>query len=264
MKQFSYLFLSIFLTTSTSLNAHDFWLEAQPFYQKINNPTEISLHVGENMGGELLPNIPAWYEKFDVITAEGLKPVDGEMGRDPAGFFSHKTEGVYAIGYLSSESSVNLEGYFFNAYLKKQGLEKIIKQREKSGEFDMDGREVYTRNVKTLIKIGDKYDVDFHDYDFGYPLNIKPLQNPYTLKIGGSLKVQVTFNQKPAANLLLKAQIKNNPLIKHAVRTDEQGYAILPINAKGVWLIHTVEMIRSNKYEIEWESFWGSLTFEVR
>ncbi len=246
------------------MNAHEFWLEAQPFYQKTSEHIDISVHVGENMGGEILPNIPAWYKEFDVFTADGLKPVEGEMGSDPAGVFYHETSGVYAIGYLSSENTANLEAFRFTDYLKKQGLEKIIVQREKLNETDSEGREIYSRNVKALVKIGIKNKVDFHDYDFGHPLNIKPLQNPYNLTVGDTLKVQVTFNQKPAANLLLRAQIKHKPNIKHAVRTDAQGFASLPINSKGVWLIHTVEMVRSNRYEIDWESFWGSLTFEVR
>lgn len=266
MKQFSFIYsalvLTVFCATSPVIQAHDFWLEASPFYQKPNKNIHISVHVGENMKGEQLPNIPSWYREFDVITGSGLNEVEGDMGSDPAGIFYHETEGVYAIGYLSSKKTVELPATKFSPYLQKQGLEKIIQQRKDLGESAKNGIEIYSRNVKTLVKIGDKNEVNFYDYDFSYPLNISPMQDPYSLKVGDELKVKVTFNKKPAQGLLLKAQIKHNKTFKFETRTDEQGFAILPIQAKGIWLIHTVEMQRSNYDEIDWESFWSSITFE--
>jgi len=263
MKTLTFLVLSTLLTTSTTIRAHEFWLEAHPFYQKINQQTDITIHVGQDMKGDLQPNIPSWYSHFDVITNQGLKPVAGELGRDPAGYFESALEGTYAIGYQSTKNSVDLKQKKFSKYLKKKGLEKIIKRREELGESDKNGLEIYYRNVKTLIKIGHKKEVDFSSYDFGYPLNINPLQNPYDLTQGDELRVQLTFNQKPAANLLLQALIKNRPDFKFNVRTDKQGFATIPIEHKGVWLLHSVNMIRSNEDNIDWESFWGSITFEI-
>lgn len=252
------------LTINTQIRAHDFWLEPEPFYQENNQQIDISIRVGENLKGDALPNIPAWYSKFDVITPEGLKEVDGELGSDPAGYFKSDTDGTYAIGYLSTETEANLNAKKFNTYLKTQGLDKIITQREALNENDKSGREIFYRNVKTLIKIGKKNNVDFSSYDFGHPLNIKPLKNPYELKQGEELPVQITFDQKPAAHLLLRAQIKDNKKFLFSVRSDEQGKASIPLSHKGVWLIHTVDMIRSTREDIDWESYWGSLTFELK
>ena len=109
MKLLGFLFFSIVLSISTTIRAHEFWLEAIPFYQKIGSTTEITLNVGQQMDGQLLPNIPAWYRHFDVITGEGLKPVGGELGRDPAGYINIQTPGIYAIGYESTKKTVDLE-----------------------------------------------------------------------------------------------------------------------------------------------------------
>ena len=86
------------------------------------------------MDGQLLPNIPAWYRHFDVITGEGLKPVGGELGRDPAGYINIQTPGIYAIGYESTKKTVDLEPEKFASYLKKEGLEKIINRRNELNE----------------------------------------------------------------------------------------------------------------------------------
>jgi len=264
MKQLVFLFFSICLSISTNVVAHEFWLEAKPFYQKIDRTTEFTLNVGQQMDGQLLPNIPAWYSHFDVITGAGLTPVGGELGRDPAGYANIDTSGIYAIGYESTAKAVDLKPEKFTSYLTTEGLEKIIQRRNELGENEKNGVEIFYRNVKTLFKIGDQPAVNFYNYDFNHPLNINPLQNPYQLTKGDDLGVQLTFNQKPAANLLLRAQIKNKPDFEFSIRTDAKGYATVPLEHKGVWLLHTVEMIRSQKQDIDWESYWGSLTFEIR
>lgn len=264
MKPLAFLLFSILLTSSTTIRAHEFWLEALPFYQTIDRTTEITLNVGQQMDGQLLPNIPAWYRHFDVITLAGLKPVDGGLGRDPAGYVNIKTPGVYAIGYESTQKSVDLEPEKFTSYLKKEGLEKIVARRIQLNESQKNGLEIYYRNVKALIKVGDKTEANFYNYNFNYPLNINPLQNPYELAPGDELRVQLTFNQKPAANLLLHAKIKNKSTFEFSTRTDSQGYATVPLNYSGVWLLHTVEMIRSEQQGVDWESYWGSITFEIR
>jgi|TARA_B110000211_G_scaffold96218_1_gene112204 uncharacterized GH25 family protein len=264
MKPVTFLFFSILLTSSTVIRAHEFWIEAQPFYQKTDRTTEITINVGQQMDGQLLPNIPVWYRHFDIITGDGLKPVDGELGRDPAGYVNLSTSGIYAIGYESTKKSVNLKPEKFTDYLKKEGLEKIIKRRNQLNESEKNGLEIYYRNVKALIKVGDKSQYNFYNHDFKYPLNINPLQNPYELSKGDELRVQLTFNQKPAANLLLHGKIKNKPTFEFSLRTDAQGYATIPLKHTGIWLLHTVEMIRSEQPNIDWESYWGSLTFEIR
>lgn len=268
MKKTTFILLNFLLTSlltiSSPIRAHEFWLEPIPFYQETNKQIDITVRVGENMKGDILPNIPAWYSKFDVITAKGLQEVEGELGSDPAGHFKSGTQGIFAIGYLSTETFVDLPAKKFTTYLETQGLEKIIKRREELNESEKNGHEIFYRNVKTLVKVGDKNDANFFNYDFGHPLNITPLLNPYDLKLGDELPVQITFNQKPAANLLLRAQINDNDEFRFSVRTDEQGKASIPLKHKGIWLLHTVDMARSTKEDIDWESFWGSLTFEIK
>ncbi|MBL7002818.1 MAG: DUF4198 domain-containing protein [Gammaproteobacteria bacterium] len=263
MKHYSFLLFSILLLINTPIQAHDFWLEANPYLIKPNQQTGLSINVGENMKGETLPNIPAWYRAFDVITADGLKPVEGNMGAEPAGHFSHQTHGIYAIGYLSNKDTVQLDAEKFTKYLKNQGLEKIIKQRKTLGEADQTANEIYSRNVKALVKVGDKNIVNFYQYDFKHPLNITPLQDPYQLKQGENLKVKITFRQQPAVDLLVKAEIKDNTTYQYQVRTNTQGIATIPLSHKGIWLIKAVEMERLTNKDEKWESYWGSLTFEL-
>ena len=199
------------MTISTVIRAHEFWLEAQPSYQKTDRTTEITINVGQQMDGQSLPNIPAWYRQFDAITGDGLRPVGGELGSDPAGYVNIKTPEVYAIGYERMKKSVTLKPEKFTQYLKQEGLEKIIKHRDQLNESEKNGFELFYRNVKAIIKVGDKNEHNFYNYDFNHPLNISPLQNPYELSKGDDLRVQLTFKQKPAANLLLHGKIKNKP-----------------------------------------------------
>jgi hypothetical protein len=46
------------------------------------------------------------------------------------------------------------------------------------------------------------------------------------------------------------------------VRTDKQGRATLPVQARGEWLLSTVHMVPCTESDqAEWESTWASLTF---
>ena len=76
-----------------------------------------------------------------MITGEGLKPVGGELGRDPAGYINIQTPGIYAIGYESTKKTVDLEPEKFASYLKKEGLEKIINRRNELNESNKNGLE---------------------------------------------------------------------------------------------------------------------------
>jgi len=65
------------------LQAHDFWLEAHPFYQQEGKKIGISIHVGTDMMGDPLPNIPAWYEEFSSLSADGRNRGRGEWAGNP-------------------------------------------------------------------------------------------------------------------------------------------------------------------------------------
>ena len=261
------LLLALFTFQATAIcnvYAHDFWLEAKPFYSKSGDNVDIEIIVGENMFGETIPNIPAKYTDFSYTLKNGRKKVSGEIARYPAGYIHVPEAGVYTIGYRSTELTVTLDAEKFTAYLKKEGLEKIISLREQNNQAHNKAKEVYSRYAKTIIKAGEDSQIDYSQQNFAYTLEITPLTNPYQLKSGETLPVKVTYLGRPLAGTLVTAFTKEVPMSQQSMRTDNKGIAQIKLDKTGHWLVKSVEMIPSKRGNADWESFWASITFELR
>jgi hypothetical protein len=74
----------------------------------------------------------------------------------------------------------------------------------------------------------------------------------------------VTFDGKPLGNVLLKAWHKDGPQVSVVrARTDARGQVTLALPFSGSWLLNTVHMVPGDGASVDWESHWGSLTFEL-
>ncbi len=79
--------------------------------------------------------------------------------------------------------------------------------------------------------------------------------------------MRVLFRGKPAAGLQLEAAWSGGGKSKTTVigRTDPAGRIQVPLAAARMWRLHSLMMERcSEPGAADWESFWASLTFEVR
>ena len=96
------------------------------------------------------------------------------------------------------------------------------------------------------------------------PLEIIPLKNPYTLKVGDKMTVQILFNGKPLANNLIVTWDKT-PTTKtrqQKYKTDKKGFLTFMLDKKGQWMVSLVHMIAlENNSEADYQSYWGNLTF---
>jgi len=261
MKKFLFLLLTLGLAGwSLSVHAHDFWMQASPYYTQPGGKVKISIHVGVDMIGDSLPNIGEWYKDFSYISHGNRHKVKGRIGDDPAGFFSTERPETAVIGYLSSPDFVELKPSKFNSYLKEEGLEKIIAKRNQLGEADKNAREHYIRCAKMLVQSGENY--QGYEAELGYPLELFPLQNPYNLASNSTLSVELRFENKPVKDALIIAFTNQQPDLKQKIRTDANGKATISLNKPGEWIIKAVEMKRYPKKGAEWISYWASLTFK--
>jgi uncharacterized GH25 family protein len=97
----------------------------------------------------------------------------------------------------------------------------------------------------------------------GLPLEIVPEKDPYRLQPGEALPVRVLLRGAPAANLELSAASTAPGFAPHVVgKTDAQGRLSIAVSA-GKWRLHTIHMERAAGSDVDWESVWTTLTFEV-
>ena len=94
-----------------------------------------------------------------------------------------------------------------------------------------------------------------------------PLENPYTLTSGASLRARTLVDGRPVANQLViygGVTAAHVPMEPRSVRSDRQGVMTVPLSAAGVWYIKFIHMAKVQGDSVDYESKWASLTFQVR
>lgn len=254
-------------TMSIPAIAHEFWMLPDRFAPAAGRPVQLTLHVGEYFDGELIPFTTAYVAGLTQYSAGKVQNLLRTVPTEEPGpglRFVPGTPGTHLIAYDSHPNQVALSGDKFHAYLREEGLDAIIERREADGTAGTPGRERYRRHVKTLLKVGGKSDRAFAART-GQRFEILPLTDPLTGRAGDTLNFQLFFDGKPLPNVLVKAWHKRAEQT-HVVRarTDAAGKTAISLPYGGTWMVSAVHMIAASGVpDIDWDSFWGNLTFEL-
>jgi uncharacterized GH25 family protein len=244
--------------------AHDVWIEPTTFSPEPGQLVGVRLRVGENLLGDSLLRDPALVNQFVFVDATGRKPVVGRAGDDPAGSLRVAMPGLLVIGYRSNPSAVELAAEKFNQYLKEEGLDAVAALRARRNETGAGARELFSRSAKSLVLAGSPSGAQ-GDRLLGFTLELVAERNPYAIRAGQDLPVRLTYQNRPLAGALVVAMNSLNPSQKLAARTDNDGRVRFRLRPGGMWLVKAVHMVRAPaRTNAEWESFWASLTFELR
>ena len=174
--------------------------------------------------------------------------------------------GTYAIGVSTRPSVIDLTAEEFNAYLRDDGLPDVLQARRTRRQLDQPARERYHKHVKALLQVGEARG-DSYASVFGYPAEIVPIDNPYSLRVGATLRVRVQVAGRPVANqyVLYGGRTSRGDRIEpRGVRSTADGTARIPIASPGIWYVKFIHMTRLAADTVDYESSWATLTFEVR
>ena len=246
-----------------TLLAHDMWIEPTTFTPEPGDIVGARLRVGQDFIGDPLRRDDALIDQFVVQAAAGRKPLVGRPGADPAGLLRVDAPGLMVIGYRSHPSTVEQTAEKFSQYLKDEGLETIAALRARRGETGA-VRELFSRCAKSLVLSGTVQPTE-GDHALGFTLELVAEKNPYTTTAGQELPVRLTYEGRPLADGLVVAINRNNPTEKLSARSDANGRVHFRLPQGGQWLIKAVHMIPAKAdAQADWESFWATLTFEIR
>ena len=171
--------------------------------------------------------------------------------------------GVQILGYRSSRTKIEAEPKRFEAYLRKEGWESIVRLRAERGETDKPGIEAYSRNAKAVLMAGDGPAPGFERV-LGFAFEIVPERNPYRLRPGDELPVRLLLNGAPLSGAPIAAMNAAAPEEKVTTRTDAHGRARFHLDRAGQWMIRAVHIMPAPvEVGTDWESLWASLTFEL-
>ncbi|UYQ95703.1 DUF4198 domain-containing protein [Chitinophaga horti] len=256
--------LTAVICVSLAALAHEFWLQPLKFWLKKNEATNISILVGEDYKGEKSDWSKYKIQQLKHYSAEGAEDYTAHLSAADKSIIEAKfaKAGNHLIAFNNSNKFIELEAEKFNEYLETEGLGYIAELRKSQQNADKPGREFYQRCVKTLFKVGGKNDSTFA-VNTGMRLELIPRQNPYTMKNGDQMTMQVLFDNQPVKGALVLAWNvvdEKTSVTRHT--TNEAGEVMFPVTLKGRWMISSVHMTPyTASTEADWQSYWGSYTF---
>ena len=174
--------------------------------------------------------------------------------------------GTYVVGLSTRPSEISLSGNQFSEYLAEEAIRDVLDARTQAGISADSAHERYAKHVKAVFQVGSARTGGFAT-PLGYPAEIVPVDNPYTLGPGGVLRVRGLVDGKPLAGLSVLAggRTRRGARIRaQELRTDADGVAAVRLTARGRWYVKFVRMTPAAGGRGQYESHWATLTFEVR
>lgn len=268
----------------TAARAHTLFLKLDSFFLEPNSTATVALINGDFDNSE---NAIARDRMLDVsvVGPGGVVHPPESAWRDSAVFhwspdsvdtamltFETGGPGTYVIGVSTAARVITLSAEDFNEYLVHDGITALIEERAAAGKTNDEATERYSKHVKALVQVGDARSGEW-THELGYPVEFMPLSNPYELGRGDELQVRFLRAGRPVANQLVYANYEDHhghdAAGEHVeavtTRTDADGVATIRLGGTGRWYVRTIHMVETtSEADIDYESNWATLTFQVR
>lgn len=261
----------LLLITASALAAHDLFLRAESYFLAPGGTVRLHVLNGTFSKSENAVTKDRLRDLSIVNPSGTTTPLDlagwAETGDTSIVTVRAGETGTYVIGASLRPRDIALEAKDFNTYLATDGIPDVLAARRRDGELDRPARERYSKHVKALIQVGSKRTAGY-SAELGYPAELVPLDNPYSLKAGSTLRVRAVVEGEPVANQVVIAGGRTSGgarIAQRSVRTNSDGVAGIRIASRGVWYVKFINMERATAdTTIDYESKWATLTFAVR
>jgi len=223
-----------------------------------NFPESLSL-LGQQRVTALVLHGPAEPQTISEFRVEG-KSLSFEI--------TPTTAGSHVVALSTRSRRVRLKAEEFNDYLDENGLGSVLATREELGEINEAAVERYAKWAKAFIDVGE-LEADEEEPAWskpvGHTIEIVPDKNPNEVAAGGRLGLRVLYEGEPLAGATVTGGKAGGAAGEILTTTDEDGHASVTVLSSGRWYLRAIHMIeRADDPEVRWESFWCTLTFEVR
>ncbi len=251
------------LAASPAVVAHDFWIEPSSFAPKAGDLVTLRLRVGQFFAGDAVPRRDDLIESFLARGPAGEAAIAGRDGSDPGGYMRPDRPGFVVVGYQSRGAFVELPAPAFEAYLREEGLDRILDERAWRGTRAQSGREIFRRCAKVILRVdGDGFAIPAADAarPLGLRLEIVPATEPGPRT---ARRFVLLYEGRPLAGALVVALRRGDAARTVSARSDARGEVALDLSAAGAWLVKAVHMVPAARDDdADWASWWASLTFE--
>jgi uncharacterized GH25 family protein len=239
------------------LAAHDLFLMPSEFRVSPGQRITVAVHTGDGFpAGEEAPTIArlrdaSLYARVGAYNLTNAR-LDGKVVLYDG---TAKGEGTQIMAIRTIPNRIELPPDQFDAYLKEEGLNWVADRRAQLGDGSKPGRERYTKHAKSIVESLRTSDVQLRAV--GHLLEFVPMARPE-----GTFPVQLQLRGKPAVGV--RVELTHETGEKTIVgRTNGEGLLDVIAEKPGRYRLHCVVMEQRQEADVDWESFWASLTFQV-
>ena len=269
MKQKLFVVGLLSLAAALTVNAHDLFLKFDSYFLKPHSQTTVRLLNGTFRTSE------ATVGRERMVDVSVIKPAGARAHPQASDWRDEGTtslldletgaSGTYVVGLSTQPRDVEQKAAPFNDYLAHDGMPDTLAERRKNNELDKDVRRRYSKYVKAIFQVGDERS-DSYKTPLGYPVEIIPRQNPYLVKAGQTLEVLCLKDGQPLVNQFVSAgrESTGREVALPSVRSDNNGLARIPLKGAGRWYVKFIQMAKLDDPQLNYESKWATLTFEVK
>lgn len=262
------LALATSLLLVVSVLGHDLFLKSDSFFLEPNSKFTIKVMNGTFQASE---GAVSFARLNDVSVLSGGKrthPLEADFTKDETTAYMNLrtgSPGTYVVGLSTKTRKISLKAEEFNEYLKEDGLPDTLEERRKTGELGNDAKERYAKHVKAILQVGKSRSDDYKTV-LGYPVELVPQQNPYSLKKGSSIDILCLKDGKPLANQVVLAgrEHMSKLVLSPELRSDEKGMVRVRLDGAGKWYVKFINMAKLDDPDLNYESKWTTLTFEIK
>lgn len=262
--------LFILLTAACLFMSHELFLRTDSHFLKPNTATQLYLLNGTFDTSENAITLDRIINTKVIGPEFLLAPKESQFTvEDKRTYLNFTTgeEGTYVAGISTLPRVLEMDAKAFNTYLEHEGLENTITRRKEQKIMNTGAKERYSKHVKALLQVGNQPSIDFMK-PLGYPIEFVPLNNPFEINLGDAVGFKLLRNGKPLANHIVHYSTavpgQDSHENENSTKTNKNGFVTIRPNAKGKWYIATIHMEQKTGEDVDYESNWATLTFEMK
>ena len=257
--------LMALLMISAPAYSHDTWLMATRAGRSGAAPSQFELTSG--MAFPALGTViePDRIEQAMCRSPEGDRAM-GDIHRAPKALRLNAAasgKGISTCWVVLKPRALELNATQVKEYLAEIDAPADIRREWTNAKTPKRWREQYAKHAKTFVRDSGAVSTAQWADPVGMRLEIVPEVDPTVLRAGDRFAVRVLRNGESAAGFPLGIVAAGNH--RGSIRkTDAEGRVAFDLNRSGRWLLRGTDLRKSQRMDLDWESDFTTLTFEVK
>jgi hypothetical protein len=267
MMQRRFLMLTILLAVTWAVEAATWWILPSNYFFEVGETARIGFVQGEEFKAQPWPLLQEQVTRLEHYRV-------GLGAKDLRASIQHNDRERLAITFdragtqlLALQSAAQFKAWDaagFQAFLEENGLEDVLKKRKENGTRDTPAGARQIVYTKLLVQVGDTPD-EVYKKAVGFPLEIIPERNPYSLRSGDIMRFKILKDGKPLFGARVKVwNRKDNRTTLQNIFTEKDGTMETRLSSTGPWMVSVVQAAPSKTAGAEWDTASASLVFGIR